>query len=63
MWTCSSSGDDGLDCEGAIVAFKTRSIVAGDAIAHLLVALEWLRAPRSPLAFVWSEWLSLKSKT
>lgn len=37
------AGNDAPDCEAAVVALKTRSIPAGEAVAHSLVALEWLK--------------------
>ena len=36
-------GGDAADCEAGVVALKTRSIAAGDAVAQSLAALEWLR--------------------
>jgi uncharacterized protein YgbK (DUF1537 family) len=38
------AGDADRDCEAGVVALKTRSIPAAEAVAESLAALEWLRA-------------------
>lgn len=37
------SAPEGADCEAGVVALKTRSIPAADAVAQSLAALEWLK--------------------
>src|SRR5207244_7094460 len=36
-------GEAGADCEAGVVALKTRSVPAKEAVATSLAALEWLR--------------------